>query len=156
MGDGPLVWHEEAREGGVLTVAKEALRCSARNFSPIAPPATGQHHPMPLTPALQFPLLAPEYNHTVRLSSLPSLQSLECSKPSSSASGHNPEVQLQYLYVPAETFQCHKITTQTETNGEHTHTVTKYNVPSHTLKAVKGISTKFRPFRLMAGVVVPP
>lgn len=89
VGDGLFVWGEEAREGGVLTTVEEALRCSMRNFRPIPPP-TGQHHSTQLTPAAQRPLLAPNYNHTVLPSSL--LCSLECSYPSSSASGHNPEM----------------------------------------------------------------
>lgn len=108
MGDGPLVWGEEAREGGVLTVVREALRCSARNFSPIQPPPPNRPtppHPTQLTPALRRPRLAPNYNHTVLPSALPSLQSLECSNPSSSASGHKTEVQLQYLRVPTQTCQ---------------------------------------------------
>lgn len=97
VGDGLFVWGEEAREGGVvLTAVEEALRCSMRNFRPIPPP-TGQHHSTQLTPAAQRPLLAPNYNHTVLPSSL--LCSLECSYPSSSASGHNPEIQLKYSPV---------------------------------------------------------
>lgn len=69
------------------------------------PPPTGQHHPTLLTPALRRPRIAPNYNHTVLPSALPSLQSLECSNPSSSASGHKTEVQLQYLCVPTQTCQ---------------------------------------------------
>lgn len=51
-----LVWGEEAREGGVLTVVEEALRCSMRNFLQYPPP-TGHHHPTLLTPALQRPIV---------------------------------------------------------------------------------------------------
>lgn len=55
VGDGPLVWHEEAREGGVLTVAKEALRCSARNFSPIPPPCNRPTPPYVVNPRSSIP-----------------------------------------------------------------------------------------------------
>lgn len=92
VGDGLFIWGEEAREGGVLTAVEEALRCSMRNFRPIPPP-TGQHPSTLLTPAAQRPLLVPDYNHTVLPSS--HLCSLECSNPSSPASGHNPENQLK-------------------------------------------------------------
>lgn len=97
VGDGLLVWGEEAREGGVLTAVEEALRCSMRNFRPIPPP-TGQHHSTQLTPAARRPLLAADYNHRVLPSS--HLCSLECSNPSSPASGHNPEKSAEVKLLP--------------------------------------------------------
>lgn len=87
VGDGLLIWGEEAREGGVLTAVEEALRCSMRNFRPIPPP-TGRRHSTQRTPAAQRPLLVTDYNHTVLPSS--HLCSLECSKPGSPASGRKP------------------------------------------------------------------
>lgn len=37
VGDGQPVWGEEAREGGVLTVVEEALRCFSEEFSSDTP-----------------------------------------------------------------------------------------------------------------------